>query len=52
MKPEQFWRLHPRESGWLVDARRPKKTYGSLSEQEVAELHEDLKQRGLIDGGD
>jgi hypothetical protein len=42
MYPDEFW--------WLVDARRPKKNYGSLSEDDVADLYEDLKSKGLLNG--
>lgn len=48
MTPEQFWRLHPLEFWWIVDARKPPKRYGSLSENDVAELHEELKDMGLL----
>ena len=42
MSPRDFWRMHPIEFWWLVDARRPKKMYGDMSEDEVAELYEEL----------
>lgn len=42
LAPAEFWRLHPVEFWWLVDARRPQKRYGSLSEREVASLYDDL----------
>jgi hypothetical protein len=30
--------LHPDELWWLIDGKRPAKMYGSLTEDEVAEL--------------
>jgi hypothetical protein len=42
MPPAQFWKLHPVEFWWQVDARRPKKMYGSLTENEVADLYEEM----------
>lgn len=50
MTPEQFWRLHPLEFWWLVDARRPVKMYGSMPEHEMADLYEELEEAGLIHG--
>lgn len=35
--------MDPQELWWLADAHRPPKKYGSLSEPEVAELYEFLK---------
>lgn len=34
MSPEEFW--------WLYEFNKPKKMYGSLTEEEVAELYEML----------
>lgn len=44
MAPEQFWRLTPLEFWWIADARRPKKMYGNMTEDEVAELYEEMEQ--------
>lgn len=44
MTPEQFWRLNPVEFWWMLDARRPRKKYGSLSEDDVAELYDFLTE--------
>ncbi|RFA24346.1 hypothetical protein CAI21_21975 [Alkalilimnicola ehrlichii] len=41
MSPAEFWRLHPVEFWWLVQAKTPTRMYGSLTEDEVAELYED-----------
>lgn len=51
MPPEQFWRLHPLEFWWIADARRPPKMYGHLTEDEMADLYEELKQMGLVKHG-
>lgn len=48
MSPRDFWRLHPTEFWWLFAARRPKRQYGSLSEDEVAELYEEFVESGLL----
>jgi len=42
MRPKDFWRLHPDEVHWLIDAMRPAKAYaGGMTEDEVAELYND-----------
>jgi hypothetical protein len=41
MRPKDFWRLTPTEFWWLVDAKRPVKMYGSMTEFEVAQIYED-----------
>ncbi|MGE0602233.1 MAG: phage tail assembly chaperone [Xanthobacteraceae bacterium] len=41
LSPSEFWRLHPTEFWWLVDSRKPAKRYGSMTEDQVAELYED-----------
>jgi len=33
-----------------VDAKRPPKRYGFLVEREVAEIHEEMTERGLLHG--
>lgn len=38
MPPEQFWKLHPVEFWWLVDARRPSAAQG-FSEDELQEMY-------------
>lgn len=40
MSPSEFWSLRPIEFWWLVDARKPAKQYGDLSEAEAQELYE------------
>jgi len=47
MAPDQFWRLHPAEFWWLVEARRPRKMYGALDEQDVEELYDEFIERGV-----
>lgn len=41
MRPDDFWRLHPVEFWWLVEANRAPKTFGKMTEAEVAEMYED-----------
>jgi len=48
MQPDIFWRMNPIEFWWMVDARRPKKKYGSMTEDEVEELFE-LVEQGAFD---
>lgn len=50
MKPHEFWALHPVEFWWTVDAKKPKKKYGSMNEDEVADLYDEMKGLGLIHG--
>lgn len=40
MAPTEFWRLTPTDLFWLIDAKRPPKMYGSMTEDQVAELWE------------
>ena len=40
--------MHPTELWWLIDARRPRKMYGSSTESEMASLHADLKAMGAL----
>ncbi len=51
LRPAEFWSLHPTELWWMADARRPKKDYGSMSEHEVAELHKEMVDMGMLPGG-
>lgn len=48
MQPEQFWRLAPLEWWWQFDARFVGARYGSLTEDQVAELYEALQERGKV----
>jgi len=36
--------MHPTDLFWLIDAKRPPKMYGSLTEDDVAEIHEFLQE--------
>lgn len=36
--------MSPIELWWLFEARKPVKMYGTLTENEVAELYADLKE--------
>lgn len=40
MRTVDFWALHPKEFNWLVDATRPVKMYGSMTEDQVAAEYE------------
>jgi hypothetical protein len=39
MRPKDFWRLTPAEFWWLLDAKKPVKFYGKMSEFEVAQIY-------------
>jgi hypothetical protein len=39
--PGEFWALHPTEFWWLAEAHRPVKMYGSMSEDDVAQIYEE-----------
>lgn len=41
MSPRDFWALHPAELLWLMDTWKPKKTYGSMTEDEVRQIYEE-----------
>ncbi len=41
MRPKDFWALTPREFWWLIDANKPVKMYGNMSEDLVAEIYEE-----------
>lgn len=48
MRPLDFWRMHPVEFWWQYEARRPPKTFPSMTEEEAEEcldllLHGDPK---------
>jgi hypothetical protein len=47
MLPETFWSMSPLEFWWMVDARRPSKKYGTLTEAEVEEIYE-VVERGAF----
>lgn len=40
MTRAEFWEMHPVEFWWLVEAKKPVKMYGSMSEDEVREIYE------------
>lgn len=40
--------MHPAELWWLIEAKRPPKMYGSMTENEVASLYEDMKAKGVF----
>lgn len=41
MTRTEFWQLHPVELHWLLDAKKPVKMYGDMTELEVALLYEE-----------
>lgn len=41
MSPAEFWELHPDEIWWILDARRPAKMYGKMTEDEVRKIYEE-----------
>lgn len=44
--------MHPVEFWWQAEARRPTRMYGSLSEEDVAEIYDGMKERGMFDGAE
>jgi len=38
---EEFWSSHPIELWWLIEANKPVKMYGRMTEDEVAEIYEE-----------
>jgi hypothetical protein len=42
---DQFWKADPRELWWLVEAVKPPKMYGKMTEDEVAEIYEEAYGR-------
>jgi hypothetical protein len=48
--PEQFWRLHPVEFWWLMDAHKGKRVYGRkhhMTGVDVENIVRDLRAKGL-----
>lgn len=43
--PSEFWRMHPTEIWWLVDAKRPRSP-GHVSGIEADEILEQLRDAG------
>ena len=41
MSPSEFWSLHPTEFWWLVEANRPVKMYGDMTEDQVRQIYEE-----------
>lgn len=41
MRPKDFWRLTSQEFWWLLDAKKPVKMFGKMTESEVAEIYAD-----------
>jgi hypothetical protein len=41
MTPEQFWRTHPRDYWLLLEANRPPKMFGKMTEDEVRQIYEE-----------
>ena len=41
MSRDEFWRMDPAELWWLVEHHRPVKMYGSMTEDEVAQIYEE-----------
>lgn len=41
MRPKDFWRLTPTEFWWLVEANKPVKMYGKMTEYEVKAIYEE-----------
>lgn len=39
MKPSDFWGLTPTELWWFLEAKKPIKMYGSMTEYEVATIY-------------
>lgn len=46
MTPSQFWAMHPTEIHWVLEAIRPVKMYGNMTEDEVAEIYEETYGNG------
>ena len=38
---DAFWALHPTEFWWLAEAHKPVKMYGSMTEDDVAEIYQE-----------
>jgi hypothetical protein len=41
MTAEQFWRLSPTELWWWVEAKRPVRMYGRMTEDEVRQIYDE-----------
>lgn len=41
MRPKDFWELTTTEVLWLLDANKPVKMYGKMTEYEVAAIYEE-----------
>lgn len=41
MRPKDFWDLTVPEFWWLVDAKKPVKMYGSMTEYDVKKIYEE-----------
>ena len=41
MTRSEFWDCHPIELWWLLEAKKPVKMYGNMTEYEVKEIYED-----------
>lgn len=41
LKPSEFWSLSPLELWWLLEAKQPPKMYGSMTEDQVAQIYEE-----------
>jgi hypothetical protein len=39
IKPSEFWRLTPKEVWWFIEALKPIRMYGDMSESEVVEIY-------------
>jgi hypothetical protein len=37
--PRDFWHMHPQEVFWLIDAKKPVKMFGNMTEDEAEELY-------------
>jgi hypothetical protein len=49
MRPKDFWGMHPEEFWWLFEIKRPVKMYGSMTEDDVAALYNDMYGDGERD---
>ena len=49
VSPAEFWSLHPTEFWWLLEAKRPARMYGSMTETEVREIYHETY--GPLDDG-
>lgn len=42
--------MHPDEVWWLVEAKKPPKSFGSLIEPELETLVDDMRELGVLNG--